>query len=241
MEPTARLPQGEPEETTSPVVKSGLPATKSGNKGAGAGLKSSQNELNCSRLEARVFELENRLRETEEELQFYFEFFKKAKKAGLVGSSGEKQNQRQGDQQHKSKNRDDDSADDSDQDDEAPSYNHYYTGDTCDQSTTACSSPCLSPFTPSSNCSLPTYPFQIALLVKGNMSQKICLCTFFTLTSPCRFRSLFRPMHTPRASSKLIEGMFHVVRKGRNPVTAAVVLFFATSSHAFPLSRNAEE
>lgn len=38
------------------------------------------------RLTARVFELENRLRETEEELEFYFTFYKKAKRA--AGGSG---------------------------------------------------------------------------------------------------------------------------------------------------------
>lgn len=82
----------------------------------------SKQELSSSRLEARVFELENRLRETEEELQFYFEFFKKAKKAEAGGSGGVRE------QQQPSKNSDD-LSDDSDLDDEVPSSNHY-TGNT---------------------------------------------------------------------------------------------------------------
>lgn len=39
-----------------------------------------------ARLETRIFELENRLRETEEELEFYFNFFKKTRRAGNAAS-----------------------------------------------------------------------------------------------------------------------------------------------------------
>ena len=138
MEPAARLSRAEPEDTSTTFVSSGSDSLSEGkNDVAGAGERSdlnsrkgpedgasvhSKQELSSSRLEARVFELENRLRETEEELQFYFEFFKKAKKAEAGGSGGVRE------QQQPSKNSDD-LSDDSDLDDEVPSSNHY-TGNT---------------------------------------------------------------------------------------------------------------
>lgn len=135
MEPTARLSQSEPENTSRQAASSSSDAPNGDREDAGAsvkpGLKSregegsraaARKELN-SRLEARVFELENRLRETEEELQYYFEFFKQAKKAG---SKGGQQQQQQEKEKQPPKNSDDCcSSDGSDLDNDAPSSNHY--------------------------------------------------------------------------------------------------------------------
>lgn len=51
---------------------------------------SSPTKEEVARLESRVLELEHRLRETEEELEFYFAFFKKTRRAGssVIGAKG---------------------------------------------------------------------------------------------------------------------------------------------------------
>lgn len=92
--------------------------------------RSSKASEDTDRLQARVFELENRLRETEEELEFYFEFFKKAKRSGQTSGTSSKQ-QREEQEQHSSSQIDhgDEDTDDSDLDGEAPS-NANYTGET---------------------------------------------------------------------------------------------------------------
>lgn len=43
------------------------------------------------RMSARIFELENRLRETEEELEYYFEFYRKTKKGQNAGNGSSEQ------------------------------------------------------------------------------------------------------------------------------------------------------
>lgn len=87
------------------------------------------------KLRARVFELENRLRETEEELEFYFTFYKKAKRAGSVAGA----NTAAGDiNPTKNKNSGEskpamvsegDSDSDSELDDGAAPGNAYYAGE----------------------------------------------------------------------------------------------------------------
>lgn len=56
---------------------------------APAGINVETAEQCNKRLQARVFELENRLRETEEELEFYFTFYKKAKRAASATTAGD--------------------------------------------------------------------------------------------------------------------------------------------------------
>lgn len=46
------------------------------------------------RMSAKIFELENRLRETEEELEYYFEFYRKTKKGQNAGSGSSEQKSR---------------------------------------------------------------------------------------------------------------------------------------------------
>lgn len=89
------------------------------------------------RLSARVFDLENRLRETEEELEYYFDFYKKArrgKRGGTTnasnrrdGLSDTRKSEKKGDGERETAGaRDDDS--DSDLEDGAAPGNQNYTG-----------------------------------------------------------------------------------------------------------------
>lgn len=138
MEPAATLAGGgsEPESTSNTAVPSdGTNTPNNGGRSSTGGGNSSGDKATddtCDQLKARVFELENRLRETEEELEFYFEFFKKAKRGGQASGTSSKQQQRQQEQQQQSSSKvdqRDDDTDDSDLDGEAPS-NANYTGET---------------------------------------------------------------------------------------------------------------
>lgn len=101
------------------------------------------------KLRARVFELENRLRETEEELEFYFTFYKRAKRVGgaavattATGDTTAVKNNSGGDRQPAGGSGRtataaaapaavsfDDSESDSDLDDGAAPGNAYYSGE----------------------------------------------------------------------------------------------------------------
>lgn len=98
---TTALTDSNPEETSTPLVYATQNSSDSRAKhivdqdsGAqpdtttGAAADNEQRSVaeERDRLSARVFELENRLRETEEELEYYFDFYKKSKR-GKCGTS----------------------------------------------------------------------------------------------------------------------------------------------------------